>query len=122
MIMKKKTIRILVSVFVILLVFRLIFRTGDKLILSNQNKDGTYSIFIYEVGAPEFPFGEGRCEIVLKKGNITIENQEIIVYNDGKRLGKDNYNVNWLDDHANIIIHAEEMEDISLDLFYRQGE
>ena len=122
MIMKKKTIRILVSVFVILLVFRLIFRTGDKLILSNQNKDGTYSIFIYEAGAPEFPFGEGRCKIVLKKGNITIENQEIVVYNDGKRLGKDNFKVNWLDDHANIIIHAEEMEDISLDLFYRQGE
>ena len=119
MIMKKKTIRILVSVFVTLLVFRLMFRTGDKLILSSQNKDRTYSIFIYEVGAPEFPFGEGRCKIVLKKGNITIENQEIIVYNDGKRLGKDNFNV---DDHANIIIHAEEMEDISLDLFYRKGE
>ena len=91
MIMKKKTIRILVSVFVILLVFRLMLRTGDKLILSDQNKDRTYSIFIYEVGAPEFPFGEGRCEIVLKKGNITIENQEIIVYNDGKRLVRDNF-------------------------------
>ena len=51
-----------------------------------------------------------------------IEKQEIIVYNDGKRLGKDNFKVNWLDDHINIIIHAEEMEDISLDLFYRQGE
>ena len=122
MIMKKKTIRILVSVFVILLFFRLMFRTGDKLILSGQNKDRTYSIFIYEAGAPEFPFGEGRCQIVLKKGNITIENQEIVVYNDGKRLGKDNFKVNWLDDHINIIIHAEEMEDISLDLFYRQGE
>ena len=122
MIMKKKTIRILASVFVILLVFRLMLRTGEKLVLSGQNKDGTYSIFIYEVGAPEFPFGEGRCQIVLKKGNITIENQEIVVYNDGKRLGKDNFKVNWLDDHANIIIHAEEMEDISLDLFYLQGE
>ena len=32
------------------------------------------------------------------------------------------FTVNWLDDHINIIIHAEEMEDISLDLFYRQGE
>ena len=122
MIMKKKTIRILVSVFVILLVFRLMLRTGDKLILSDQNKDRTYSILIYEVGAPEFPFGEGRCKIVLKKGDVTIENQEIIVYNDGKRLGKDDFKVNWLDDHINIIIHAEEMEDISLDLFYRQGE
>ena len=120
MILKKKTIRILVSVFVIVRVFRLIFRTVDKLLLSGQNKDRTYSIFIYEVGAPEFTFGEGRCKIILKKGNITIEKQEIIVYNDGKRLGKDNFKVNWLDDHINIIIHAEEMEDISLDLFYRQ--
>ena len=53
---------------------------------------------------------------------LLIQKNSIRGNNDGKRLGKDNYNVNWLDDHANIIIHAEEMEDISLDLFYRQGE
>lgn len=89
----------------------------EKSEIEIHNK-GSYRLTIYQIGAPAFPFGDGRCRFVLNKDDKRIDEMEIRLANDGKWPDEDNFDVEWNADSVSITAHGEEQEDKTYVLYF----
>ena len=116
--MKKKTKRIMIAsilavFFVILLVFLLIeYKTNykKKEVLKVDNKN--YSLSIYMIGEPEFPYGYTKWGFSLYKDRKKITDESLSLLNDGQIVTEDNFSVVWSEKAVTIVASGSEQEDI----------
>lgn len=116
--MNKKTkhlllLSILIVLFIVLVVFFSIeYRTTYKKteVLNSSHSD--YSLSIYMIGEPEFPYGYTRWGFKLFKGKTKITQESLSLLNDGAVVSEDNFKVEWSDDSVKITASGSEQEDI----------
>lgn len=80
--------------------------------------DGTYSLTIYQIGDPDWPFGKTDCRFVLYGSGGTISTKDFSVYNDGGNVFDDNFNVQWHEDNVSITVNGEEQSDRTYILYF----
>lgn len=121
--MRKKHLFIAAGVLLLLFLFGgYKYRTcyAKTEIVRYPSGEGRYELVIYEVGEPAFPFGPGRCRLDLHKDGKTACREEIVLYNDGKRPGEDNFSVTWKEDFVCVTARGEEQEDEEYILYFEK--
>ena len=111
---RSKAFLILISILAILLILlgSFIYKTNyRKTEISTYEKD-RYQLVIYQIGTPTFPFGSGKCQIVLYKDGKQISKEDIELKNDGKWPDTGNFSVKWNFDSVTVNAHGEEQEDM----------
>jgi len=93
-------------------------RYRKTLIAEYSSPDGIYSLSVWNVGEPRFPFGPGRCRVVLSCDGRQVAAEEVVLYNDGKWPDGDNFTAQWAENSVSVTVRAEEMEDAVLVLEY----
>ena len=76
----------------------------EELIISYDNSVNGYTIFLYQVGEPQWAFGNVNAKLVLQDsdGNV-IRETEFELANDGANILLDNITeVNWFDDRVEV--------------------
>ena len=114
--MKRKKIFLLTAVILLAVIGILLYHKDHKKteILRSSSEDERYQLVIYQIGDVQFPFGPGKCEIVLYEENKKIGSKEVVLYNDGKKPDEDNFMITWHTDSVEILVRAEEMDDLKL--------
>ena len=84
---------------------------AEKEICSFASGDAVYNLSVRTVGEPQFPFGPGKCRLVLKKDGRKIQTLDLVLYNDGKWPDADNFRVVWEPGKVTVTASAEEQED-----------
>lgn len=74
-------------------------------------ENGNYQVTVYQIGAPAFPFGPGKCRIVLRENGKLIAREDLELHNDGKWPYEDNFSVSWQPDRVTVTAKGEEQED-----------
>ncbi|MBR2685673.1 MAG: hypothetical protein IKE59_06460 [Erysipelotrichaceae bacterium] len=112
--MKKKLIIILSAVAALILAAVIRFHRYNNRhipIIRFVSDDSYYYVQIDQIGAPEFPFGETKCEALLYRLDKRLGKVEIVLKNDGKNADVENFDVIWEKELVRIRVNAEEMED-----------
>lgn len=112
--MKKKVIILLSAVAAVILAAVIgfhLYKNRHIPIVRYEADDSYYYVQIDQIGAPEFPFGETKCEARLYRLDKRLGKVEIVLKNDGKNADVDNFDVIWEKELVRILVNAEEMED-----------
>lgn len=82
----------------------------EILITSQSSPDGNYSIYLYQVGDPQWSFGSVGAKLVLKESNGKIvDEKEFSLANDGTMVHEDNLkSVAWLENEVKVLMDADE--------------
>lgn len=112
--MKKKLLILLSAVAAVILTavigFQL-YKNRHIPIIRFESDDSYYSVQIDQIGVPEFPFGETKCEALLYRLDKRLGKVEIVLKNDGKNADVKNFAVIWEKELVRILVNAEEMDD-----------
>ena len=108
-------LRSILVIFLILIAF-FIYETKYKKSEIQTYEKGQYKLVIYQVGVPSFPYGSGKCYLILNKDGKQIAKQDIELANDGKWPDSNNFSVRWNSDGVEITAHGEEQEDVTYTL------
>jgi len=76
-----------------------------------QSRSGNYTLTMFQVGEPGFPFGPVSGEFVLRKDGKKINTYSFLVFNDGGSLSPGNAVFEWEEDCVRIMVRGEEQED-----------
>ena len=115
--MKKvlKAIAIVLGVIFLLLMIGIAFFSYEfnfKKVEISQSIEGIYTVTMYQVGEPGWPFGPVSGEFVLRKEDEKINTYSFSVSNDGGSLTSGNAVFQWKDDCVKIRVCGEEQEDM----------
>ena len=91
---------------------------GKKVILSEQQPEGSHLVEVVQIGDPVFPFGPVRCQVRLYDNITLVKKESFEMKNDGKNAGPENFSVLWQSDAAEIIVTAEEEEEKTIRLLF----
>jgi len=100
----KKIFLLFVSVFMICIISGCSITEEEILITSQSSPDNNYTIFLYQVGTPQWSFGSVSAKLVLKdfKGK-KIDEENFGLANDGGPVTDNNIvEIIWLDDKVEI--------------------
>ena len=102
---------LLVSIgkFLLCFIYETKYKKADR--DTSFSPDGKYELILQEVGEPDWPFGDGRGQVVLKQDKKTISQTAFELSNDGKRINSYCWKVTWNDDYVEIILSGEEQSD-----------
>ncbi len=101
----KKVIAVILSVFTICTFSACSFE--EKILITSQySPDNDYTVYLYQVGSPQWSFGSVNAELVLKNSNgKTVDEEEFALSNDGAGVFEDNIKeITWLDNQVEIIM------------------
>lgn len=79
---------------------------GVEHITSKTSPDGLYTVSLYQIGAPEWPFGPVKAKLVLtdSKGK-ELDEERFSLLNDGTGVYEGNIvEIAWLEDRAEILM------------------
>jgi len=76
-----------------------------------RQDSGTLRVKVYQVGAPAFPFGPGKCRIILEEDGKEIDRCDLEQSNDGKNANASDFEIDWEEDGVRVTVHGEEQED-----------
>ena len=113
----KKSLKIFLIIFLICAIIfgvniaGFIYKTDYKKTEIKSNSHDKYSLTVYEIGEPDFPFGSAHCRFVLRRDKEKISSTDFEVCNDGGAALESNFDISWNSDGAEIIVNAEEQED-----------
>lgn len=85
---------------------------------SYQTGDGKYTLEIYQVGEPVWPFGPTKCRFEIAKEGERLCKYDFSIANDGKNASMGNFEVYFQTENAVITVSGEEQGKIQYDLFY----
>jgi hypothetical protein len=77
-----------------------------------------YSLAIYHVGEPGFPFGTSDCRLTLSRDGRRISTMDVTLHNDGKNPDTENFIVEWREDRVCVTVRGEEQEDTLCTLYF----
>lgn len=103
---------ILFGVFIYQTEWRITFR--DKY----TSPDGIYTLYLQEIGEPDFPFGAAHGRFLLKENGKTVVKHEFEVLDDGGPLTPEMVQVTWEETAAVAIVSASEQDDMCYCLFF----
>ena len=108
----KKVIAVVLSTFIIC-AFSACSSEEDKeeiLITSQNSPDGNYSVYLYQVGSPQWSFGSVGAKLVLKNSNGKIlDEKEFSLANDGAGVHEGNLkSITWLENEVEVLMDADE--------------
>ena len=124
LIFKNKIVKVLLgtaSLFLFLLLILIagiIYTTQYKIGQIDSASYGDYEVLFQSIGEPGWPFGPSDGRLVLKHGNNIVDKCDIRVYNDGKFLQEENWNVDWEDHYVQITLFGEEQDDAEYRLYF----
>lgn len=110
--MVKKAITIMIALCMIF-TFSACSSEEDKeeiLITSQNSPDGNYSVYLYQVGSPQWSFGSVGAKLVLKNSNGKIlDEKEFSLANDGAGVHEGNLkSITWLENEVEVLMDADE--------------
>ena len=110
--MVKKAITIMIALCMIF-TFSACSSEEDKeeiLITSQNSPDGNYSVYLYQVGSPQWSFGSVGAKLILKNSNDkVVDEKEFSLANDGAGVYEGNLkSITWLENEVKILIDADE--------------
>ncbi len=80
--------------------------------------DGVYTLTIYQIGEPDWPFGKTDCRLQLKRGDKTIVKLDMSIQDDGANAGEHNFTVDWHTDNVTVTAKASEQQDKEYVLYF----
>ena len=83
----------------------------EEILITSQNSpDGNYSVYLYQVGSPQWSFGSVGAKLVLKdKNGKKIDDEKFGLANDGAGVYEGNLkSITWLENEVKILIDADE--------------
>lgn len=94
-------------------VLALRYQTAGKktLLFTIPSDDGEYSLRIFMIGEPDFPFGSVTCEAVLSKGDTKLRAAPFTMANDGKIPDESQFETFWSSDSVTLLVKQEEADD-----------
>lgn len=94
---------------------------GVEHITSKTSPDGLYTVSLYQIGAPEWPFGPVKAKLVLmdSKGK-ELDEERFSLLNDGTGVYEGNLvEIAWLEDRAEILMdEADTTQTYTYVLYY----
>lgn len=101
----KKLLVLFLSAIIICVIFVCFFE--EEILITSQNSpNGDYTIFLYQVGSPQWSFGSVKAKLVLKDSNgKTVDKQEFSLANDGAGVFEDNIKkITWMENQVEIVM------------------
>lgn len=92
-------------------------KTVKREVLSSKSEDGQYTLTVFQIGDPAWPFGSTHCSIVLSQAGPGIAEHSFEVCNDGANVHAENFEVLWYPDHVSVTVSGAEQPDETY-LFY----
>ena len=83
----------------------------EEILITSQNSpDGNYSVYLYQVGSPQWSFGSVGAKLILKNSNDkVVDEKEFSLANDGAGVYVGNLkSITWLGNEVKILIDADE--------------
>ena len=87
-------------------------------IMTSSSPDGTYSLKIYMIGEPDWPFGAAHCRFDLYQDNKRLTKYTFSIQDDGANASKDNFEVSWSDEAVTIQVWGSEQGMESFVLYF----
>ena len=82
------------------------------------SSSGDYTIALYAIGSPDWPFGDQDGRIIFRKKYKKISSFGFRLSNDGKSMDEDNWTVSWGNDKVTVTIIGEEQRDKTVCFYY----
>ncbi len=99
---------VLLTLLVIGIVRAIISEPKEQWITSEVSPNEVYTLELYMVGTPRFPFWVTDCRGYLLRDQVQVGLVEFELYNDGKVATKDNFAVEW--QASQVVIHANALK------------
>ena len=77
---------------------------------TQSSPDGSYTLYLQQIGSPTWPFGPVTAQVTLKDGKKTINKERVEIYNDGTAVHTSNWDVEWHNDRVIIVIDLGEID------------
>ena len=87
-------------------------------IMTETSEDNQYTLKIYMIGEPEWPFGATHCRLELFKDSKRIIKCPIDIYDDGAIVHEDNFDIRWHEDNVTVTVSGSEQDDNRYILFF----
>ena len=87
-------------------------------IMTETSEDNQYTLKIYMIGEPEWPFGATHCRLELFKDTKRIIKCPIDIYDDGAIVHEDNFDIRWHEDNVTVTVSGSEQDDNRYILFF----
>ena len=104
-----------IAVFIAAFIGWSVYETEYKLTktATEISPDGKYTATLYMVGCPEWPFGDTTVRVTIKEteSRKRLEAFEADISDDGRNLHEDNWQVNWQENSAEIVLKGCEQRD-----------
>ena len=101
----KKVMSVILSVFMICSFSACCFE--EIILITSQNSpDNDYTVYLYQVGSPQWSFGSVNAKLVLRNSNgKTVDEEEFALSNDGAGVFEGNVKeITWSDHQVEIIM------------------
>lgn len=80
-------------------------------VVTSSSDDGRYTLIVYMIGEPEWPFGSTHCRFDLMEGPRRIVKYPFSVQDDGAAAHEGNFRIVWYADSVRITASGSEQED-----------
>ena len=80
-------------------------------IMTETSEDNQYTLKIYMIGEPEWPFGTTHCRLELFKDSKRIIKCPIDIYDDGAIVHEDNFDIKWHEDNVTVTVSGSEQDE-----------
>lgn len=87
-------------------------------IITSAANNEPYTLTIYQIGEPDWPFGPTHCRFDLRNGSKRIIKHPFSIRNDGCSAHASNFTIVWSADSAAITVSGEEQPDQTYILCY----
>lgn len=79
-------------------------------LVTETSSDGQYTLKIYMIGEPDWPFGATHCRFDLLEGAKRIVKVPFSIYDDGAMARKGNFDIRWNEDNVTILVSGSEQD------------
>lgn len=80
-------------------------------VITSVSDDGEYSLTVYMIGEPDWPFGATHCRFDLCNGSKRIVKELFSIHDDGTAASENNFAITWHEDRVEILVTASEQPD-----------
>ena len=81
-------------------------------IMRSLSDDGQYTLFVYMIGEPDWPFGATHCRFDLMNADKRIIKYSFDIHDDGANAHESNFNITWGKDNVTVLVSGSEQKDI----------
>ncbi|GFI45234.1 hypothetical protein IMSAGC019_00544 [Lachnospiraceae bacterium] len=85
---------------------------------TSVSPDGTYELVLQAVGEADFPFGPASGRLVLYKGKRRISQAGFELFDDGRSIRSNIWEVTWHEDYVAVILSGDEQSDEQIILYF----